>query len=293
MTCHRHECHGKHDFQHTVVSKRLQEWDGFCISVVRRTGLQRQEFTYTAERHSLFLNLEGVARSGESFLDGNRVAFVARPEGSLAYVPPGRTWSGWDEGDASATYLQVSVDAAFAENLIGDSLEHGRIRPNFSFQDRGIESAARKIAAELAHVDSSSELIVQGQLTTIFGHLLRRSGEPRKQANGGLSPTVLRKLLGRMEDSLDLKISVPQLAQELGYSTAYLSRAFKLSTGMSPHAYFTKLRLDRAAHLLRTSSLSVTEIALQCGFSSGSHLSTSFRQTLAITPVAYRALWSK
>jgi AraC-like DNA-binding protein len=276
-----------------IVLHKQEQWAGFRADLVRRTGLKRQQIALSGDRHAIFLNMEGVARLGENYLDGSRVGFIARPEGSLAYVPPGRTWNGWDEGDATATYLLLLVEKQFARGLFEDLYRAERLRPELGFNDLAIEFAARRIAAELSRRDLASGLIVEGYLTTIFGHLLRRSRQSDKATRGGLAPAVLRKILERMDSSLDEKLSLSNLSQDLGMSAAHLSRAFKQSTGVSPHSYFNKRRIERASQLLRDTSMSVTEIALVCGYASGSHLSTSFRQEVTVPPLVYRSLWSK
>lgn len=281
------------DSENAVVSRKQAQWDEFCVGLVRRKGLKRQQIDFKSHKHSLFLNLEGAARSGETFLDGRRDVFAARPEGSLVYIPPGVMWNGWDEGDQNAAYLLISAEERFAEKVFGDGSVAGRFVPNMSFQDAGIHHAAKKIALELAQLDSASELIVEGHLTTIFGHLLRRSRLFDRHRKGGLAPVVLKRITQRIDAALEEKVSLAAIAQEFGYSAAHLSRAFKQSTGVSPQAYFNKLRIERASMLLRTTSTSVTAIAHSCGYASGSHLSSSFHKAFGISPIAYRALWAK
>jgi len=275
-----------------VVLHKSKQWSDFRVDLVRRKGLQRQEFEVSGDRHSIFLNLEGAAKSGENFLDGSRVDFVARPEGAITYLPPGRIWRGWDDGDPVATYLFISAEDRFARERFRD-FHPGKLRPELGFTDSDIELSARKIATELSSVDDATSLIVEGQLTSIFGHLLRRSKTTAVRARGGLAPSMLKAAMKKIDGSLGEQLSLAAVAHDLGISTAYLSRAFKQSTGMSPHAYFNTRRLEYARQLLRTTSLSVTEIALLCGYASGSHLSTSFRQKLAVPPTTYRNRWTK
>jgi AraC-like DNA-binding protein len=260
---------------------------------VRRVGLKRQEIDVSADQHSIFLNIEGSATSGENYIDGNRTVFVRRPEGSLTYVPPGRTWSGWDDGDSTASYLFVSVQRHFARNLFEEFTEASTLQPELGFRDLAIQFAARKIASELAQSDRASGLLVEGYLTTIFGLMLRRSQLPQKTLKGGLSPMVLKKIIRRIEEEPTEKLTLTDLSQEFGMSTAHLCRAFKQSTGVSPHAFLNSRRIECASNLLRTTSYSITQIALMCGYSSGSHLSTNFLRELGVPPAVYRSAWSK
>jgi len=274
-----------------VILHRRHEWDGFTAELVRRTGMTRQEIQVGGDKHAIFLNLEGAARTGENFIDGSRTSFAARPEGTLAYIPPGRVWTGWDDGDDTAAYLFLSVEQGFAESIFEDRLTAIHLRPELGFHDLAVQFAARNIAAELHRIDDASGLIVEGSLTTIFGHLARRSYRSDRPTRGGLAPAVLRRVLDKLGDSHEEGLTLTDLCRELGLSTAHFSRAFKQSTGVTPHAYFNRRRLDRASRLLRTTSLTVTEIAFICGYASASHLSTSFRQELAVPPKVYRSVW--
>ena len=75
----------------------------------------------------------------------------------------------------------------------------------------------------------------------------------------------------------------------LGYHPDYFRRYFKECTGVAPLAYLNRMRLERARELLRLeSSLSVSEIALLCGYRDPLYFSTAFRRHTGLSPVAYR-----
>ncbi|MBY5827763.1 helix-turn-helix domain-containing protein [Rhizobium leguminosarum] len=274
-----------------VLLRREANWSGVRAELVRRADLKRQEIDFHADGHSIFLNIQGAASHGESYLDGRRTGFVARPEGSLSYVPPDCTWSGWDVGDALASYLLISVEKSFAENLFGGLAGTERLGPEIGFKDLSIQFATRKIASELRQDDRVSGLMVEGHITTIFGHLFRRGRSARRLPTGGLAPRALRTAIDAMEASLDQKLTLSQLAGDIGVSVEHLCRAFKQSTGLSPHAYLNRRRLQRASDLLRGTSMSITEIAFTCGYSSASHLSSSFRLAIGVPPKEYRSTW--
>src|SRR5262249_18682648 len=98
---------------------------------------------------------------------------------------------------------------------------------------------------------------------------------------------ILRRVIDRMRN-LDTELSLQALAKEGGYSRFYFIGMFRAATGYAPHNYLLKLPVDRVRELLAISTLSLTEIALECGFSSPSHLSRVFRQVLGAPPSEYR-----
>ena len=85
------------------------------------------------------------------------------------------------------------------------------------------------------------------------------------------------------------RLILDDVAAQLGVSPFHLSRVFKEETGTGLHAYVTQLRLRRALSHLEDPRCSLTEIALDLGFSSHSHFSAAFRQAFAESPSAARA----
>lgn len=78
--------------------------------------------------------------------------------------------------------------------------------------------------------------------------------------------------------------NLDQIAREVGCSAFYLSRTFSQETGSTIPQYLQRLRMDRAAELLRSGKYNVTEAALEVGYSSFSHFSLAFRQTHGCCP---------
>lgn len=80
------------------------------------------------------------------------------------------------------------------------------------------------------------------------------------------------------------RITIEDLADELGVSSGYLSRLFKKETGVSVSAYIRSQKIDMAKNLLRFSDYSMIEIANRLSFSSQSHFIQQFREVVGMTP---------
>ena len=107
-------------------------------------------------------------------------------------------------------------------------------------------------------------------------------------AKGGLPAWRLRRVLEMLEADLTAAPSVSQLASVAGLSPAHFCTAFKQSTGYSPHRYLLNRRVAYAKELMADRRLSLTEVALTCGFGSSSQFATTFRRIDGVTPRAYR-----
>ncbi len=91
-----------------------------------------------------------------------------------------------------------------------------------------------------------------------------------------------------IEENYQKKFSLDALAAELGKSRSYLSRRFHAETGEHTHDYLNTIRLRRACELLLHSTLPVSEIAGQVGFTEVTYFISSFKKGIGETPLQYR-----
>jgi AraC-like DNA-binding protein len=71
-------------------------------------------------------------------------------------------------------------------------------------------------------------------------------------------------------------------------SVVYFAKAFKRTFGEAPHAYVIRRRLARARHLMLTSDMHLSEVALACGLADQAHLCKLFRKFIGLSPAAWR-----
>lgn len=100
----------------------------------------------------------------------------------------------------------------------------------------------------------------------------------------GIRDEFVLSAVAIMEDAVEDRLSMSELARRLGGSTDKLERAFQLELNTTPNAYYRNLRLRRAADLLLHSTLRVGEIALICGFRNASSFSRAFKEHFSDTP---------
>src|SRR6202040_305498 len=91
-----------------------------------------------------------------------------------------------------------------------------------------------------------------------------------------------------IDNNLHRTIQIRDLSAVARRSKAHFSRKFKLAVGESPHVYVVRRRLERACHLMITSSASLSEIASSVGFSDQAHLCRLFRQAFGQSPAIWR-----
>jgi len=104
--------------------------------------------------------------------------------------------------------------------------------------------------------------------------------------------TADEKLLERIMASInrhldDSDLNIDMLSEEAGISRVHLHRKMKELTGQTPHDFIRSIRLKRAARLLATQGMSVTEVMYACGFASIASFSTVFKRFYGMTPTDY------
>jgi AraC family transcriptional regulator len=99
----------------------------------------------------------------------------------------------------------------------------------------------------------------------------------------------------KVRDYIDAHITEPLLVGDLCVlirrSEAHFSRSFKRTFGESPHAFVIRRRLQLAARYMLQTDASLSDIALQCGFTDHAHLCKHFRQATGTTPSLWRRAW--
>lgn len=143
----------------------------------------------------------------------------------------------------------------------------------------------RRIAAQLDMDDDFAHLSAQGLAMEALA-LAGRGLEQRSRHE----PAWLRRVRDFLHEDPSRDVSLEQLARVAGRHPVHLARTFRVVHECTVGDYVRRLRVDRAAVLLRTTRRPMLDIALECGFAGAAQFSRSFRAVHAITPTAWRQL---
>lgn len=185
--------------------------------------------------------------------------------------------------------LQPQLMASIAEELvIGDRVE---ITEHWTANDLLMQQLGLGLRTELRK-GSPTPLYVDAFATVLATHLLRQYSTAKQRSLKPverLSSAQLAHVATYIDENLESKLSLAELAQVANMNLYRFARAFKQSIGVSPHQHVLKQRIERAKFLLATTNLTLQDIAYQLGFSSQSHFTTAFRRSVGVTPKAFRA----
>jgi transcriptional regulator GlxA family with amidase domain len=126
---------------------------------------------------------------------------------------------------------------------------------------------------------------------------IRRPGG-QAQFSSGLASQVaeqpsVRRIQHWIADNLDGDLSVPALADHTFMSPRNFARVFAREVGVTPAAYVSALRLERARTLLETTPMQLDQVARECGFGTTETLRRVFGRTLHVSPSDYRARFQR
>jgi AraC family transcriptional regulator len=184
---------------------------------------------------------------------------------------------------------------AGALHAIADDVNAPRIRElNYNSapdEDVTISNLARAVLPALSRPDQASQLFVDHILFALGIHVAQTYGGMRPLpplVRGGLAPWQERRAKEVLSANLDGRVMLKEVAQECGLSASHFARAFHRSVGAAPHQWLLTHRIEAAKQKLRDRRLSLSEVALACGFADQSHLTRSFTRFVGVSPGAWR-----
>ena len=198
---------------------------------------------------------------------------------------------------AATEVLLLHLDPGFIGDVIEDAYEvdarQVEFVPCFSTPDAILDQLAKLLAAEAAHpLDPAHPSMVDAleraiAIAVLRGHSTLGGPAPRDQLR--TAPARIRRVLDYVREDTSGAPTLKQMASIAGLSPTHFGRAFRAATGMPPHKYLQDVRMERARRLLETTKLSITQIALECGFEQSTSFATSFKKLLGVNPRIWRA----
>lgn len=227
----------------------------------------------------------GGSRTKEG--ERNHWRSVSQPSQSLL-VPPGvpTHWHYSGTVDYVVFYF-LGEDRGIENHLAMLAQVH---KAPLAFSDPLVGIAAQQLTNEL-HKGHYAE---QGFMERLVGVMLEQTFRALTTPGAsGINPRHthffrLQNVLNYIHEHLTDDLSAEVLARRAEVSLAHFRRIFLDAMGLPPHRYVLSLRLEQARKLLTFSKTPIAHIAQECGFSSQSHLTASFRMAHACTPAAFR-----
>jgi AraC family transcriptional regulator len=263
-------------------------WQGIYVQQHQQPAWETSQYAHM--RHMLLVHHIQPATQAERQFNGRRQTEQLGGKTNIVIVPAMVDhYANWSQ---SSTFSLLFLEPDSLKQIADETITTNSVEliPHHAMQDPLIDQIGRSLTAELANHQLHGRLFVDSLKTALLIHLLRNYAnlQPIREYSGGLSRRKLQQTIEFINESLAEGLTIAAIAEQVGISQYYFARLFKQSMGLSPYQYVMRQRVERAALLLRTTSLSIAVIATQTGFSNQNQLTIQFRKFMGATPSHYR-----
>src|SRR5882757_9290474 len=194
-------------------------------------------------------------------------------------------------GLMNVSHLQLGISDAALMACSDGAYGEVELRASRKFADSRLSGMVAAVHAEMVAGFPSGRLFLDSleqamAVTLVNGHAVRH--RPVQIYRGGLGSARLRRIKELVRAKLEFDLSLDEMAQSVGLSTAHFARMFRKSTGDTPHQFVLHQRLERAKAMLRVPYARVLDVAVACGFKTQQHFAQVFRDVCGISPTGYR-----
>jgi AraC family transcriptional regulator len=244
---------------------------------------------------------QGPVVSGRSAHAGTEVSFIASggatyriggdtfaaKQGDVVVVPAGVEHATTLEGDLQGTALWL--DRALVDE-IADAMRSPGALSATSVTRPNVSPLAAALREEAIAGDHGDALAMEALVDAIAVRLVRALRLGDRDRVGGESKRAcvrdrrIRAAVERIHADYAQALGVDVLARTAGMSRFHFTRLFREEVGVAPYKYLLRVRVARAAELLRGGRRSVTEAAFEVGFQDVARFSRTFRQTTGRSP---------
>jgi len=213
-----------------------------------------------------------------------------RRNGHTSVIPAGLPIWCYSDQIARVDAVRLVLDAdRLLEVMGGECPAVGLAEPRLTFFDENLQTLARLLTSSqddmpCFHLFGDS---VVAAIVARFSHLSTTKC-PTACRRLGLTRRQLTQVTEFMHDNLSKSIRLSELASLTGLSASQFGRAFKVSTGTTPHKWHLAARIEYTKLMLADRSKRLVDIALEAGFSEQSHFTRAFTAANGLPPNAWR-----
>ncbi|GLS85962.1 transcriptional regulator [Cypionkella aquatica] len=221
------------------------------------------------------------------------VDVAARPAAQITYIPAGMPLWSQIVQPGEFRHIDLHFDSVALAQKLGErfgmaAATAALARPVTLDGVPEIDAIAHLLADELQG-DGLHDLYGEGLVQAILGRVLAYDqialAEPLR---GGLTPHQMRRVTDFMQANLHRRVSIAELAAQIGLSESWFARAFKQSNGETPHGWQQNLRITAAKAMLGRDDATLVGVAAATGFADQAHMTRAFRGVTGTTPAAWR-----
>jgi AraC-like DNA-binding protein len=271
-----------------TVNVRLDQ-----LKFAKHTSL---ELEFLMPSHLVIFLTDGISK-GYEWSDGQQTRTVASLAPHAVVFNPAQRYlrirTAAVKNHCHMLVLTIQPNIMSWRNDLEIDLTAVRFQQKIGFNDDAACQSLIAMQRELETPGLNGAFYVDMLLFLLLTRLIRCASnlaEPSKATytKGGLPNWRLKRAIELLEVDLAKMPTLAEVAELIGLHPTSFCRGFRQSTGLSPHRYMLVHRVNRAKEMMDDQRLSITEIALECGFSSSSQFSVVFKKITGMSPREYR-----
>lgn len=184
------------------------------------------------------------------------------------------------------TYAWIGFNGIKAEQYLRTA-NLTQSSPIFTYTESSFIEKCFKEMINSSKLKWASEIRLQGLLNIFLSELIEKAAS-NKLAGQNQRDLYIKKAILFIESNYSREISITQLAGYLGLNRSYFSTLFKSALKVSPQEFLVNFRMDRAASLLKNSSLSIGEVSRSVGYDDPLAFSKIFKKFKGCSPKEYK-----
>lgn len=220
--------------------------------------------------------------AGEGYFSTEEMAKEHITAGDLFLIPAFTKNMYFPKKENPWSYRWVGISGSCAE----DFLASGGLDNETCIINSSIDTKLHELFEDIyLSFKNNRNFLAMSHLYLLFDYLAERAKKGHRLTQG---EQVYQNILNYINNHYTQNITIEEVAQVHNIDRTYLFKLFKKYQQLSPSAYLQELRFKKACSLLRKSSLNITEISFEVGFSSASYFSKFFLNQMGVTPMQYR-----
>lgn len=188
-------------------------------------------------------------------------------------------------------YLPRAALDMIAEEANAPRIMNLEYAPGEPIQDVVLSNLGQALGGAFCRPEEANQLFMDHVMMAVATHVARVYGGLKvggHQARGGLAGWQERRATEMISAHLTGQIALQDVAAACSLSVSHFARAFRKTTGLAPHQWLLQQRIEAAKTAMRIAHLSLSEIALNCGFADQSHFTRVFSRTVGVSPGCWR-----
>jgi AraC family transcriptional regulator len=265
--------------------EQSRSWGLISADIISRDA---GEATWLSDRHRIVYALTDIPGTIQS--DGTLADEYGLHREKIAFRPAGQAVRSDLQRPVRIIQILQSPDAY--HNFVGDLVRGGAVslEPRVNVDDPLISRIALSIVSNIEG-GFLDHVLADALNTALAVRIVRLFVDPSAinlAPSNGLSRERLKRVCDYIEEHLDDRLTLTEIAGIACLSPYHFSRSFKQAAGVSPRRYIIQRRVERAKTLLRLSDQPLSWVAQEAGFTDQSHLTTEFRRQIGVTPGRFR-----